>query len=562
MAPPTVVLASGHVVDAPGRTPPRFPPEQVPRVTAQVQQALDGWGVGTGTTVVTGGARGADLIVAEQGLARGAQILVCLALPQKEFERRSAELPDSDWVDRFRRVLKAADVRYLSEQANMVPGDDVFARTNRWMVEVATALDPKPHAVIVWDGKKGDSPGGTRDLVHRLGVDRPDQRICVIDPTPRAYEARQTIDRPKRLLSIDGGGLRGALSLEILAAIETGLRDRYGRPDLVLADYFDYVAGTSTGAIIAAALALGPPVDEVRRRYESLGHKTFARRFLPMQLRSRYKDEPLRRELDDLFGAHRTLGDPELRTLLLIVMYNTVTDSPWPVSNCTLAKYNRAERYLISPPDRNLDIPLAPLLRASTAAPVYFAPQTLEVGRKEFVFQDGGVTPFNNPALLLFLMATLPEYGLRWPVGEDRLLLVSVGTGSVAAAHPELRRGKVTLAFNARNLPPVFMNGVSVSQDLLCRSLGRCRAGRRIDRELGTRLGAIGVSGESMFTYVRYDADLSDEALKAFGVEDPKRRKRVRKLDAIKEVPLLQELGRRAAADVDLDRHFAGFLQM
>jgi hypothetical protein len=562
MVPPPVVLASGHVVDTPGRTPPRFPPEQVPRVTAHVQQALDGWGVGPGTTVVTGGARGADLIVAEQGLARGAKVVVCLALTQEEFERRSVELPDSDWVDRFRRVLKAAEVRYLSEQPDVVPGDDVFAQANRWMVEVATTLDPKPHAVIVWDGKQGDGPGGTRDLVRRLGVDRPDPRICVIDPTPRAYEARQQIDRPKRLLAIDGGGLRGALSLEILAVIEARLRDRYGRPDLVLADYFDYVAGTSTGAIIAAALALGQPVDEVRQRYESLGHKVFAKRILPMRLRSRYKDKPLRQELDDFFGAHRTLGDPELRTLLLVVMHNTQTDSPWPLSNCTLAKYNRADRNLISPPDRNLDIPLAPLVRASTAAPIYFAPQTLQVGRNPFLFQDGGVTPFNNPALLLFLMATLPEYGLGWPVGEDRLLLVSVGTGAAAAAHPKLRPGKVTLAFNARNLPPVFMNGASVSQDLVCRSFGRCRAGQQIDREFGSRLDATGVSGDNLFTYVRYNADLSDEALEDFGVKDPKRRKKARKLDAVKEVPLLQELGRRAAADVDLDRHFAGFLHM
>lgn len=560
MAPPTVVLASGHMIDAPGRTPPRFPPEQEGRVTVQVGRALDEWGVGPDTTVVTGGARGADLIVAEQGRKRGARVIVCLALGQEEFERRSVELPGSDWVDRFRAVLEGADVRYLAEQAGVVPGDDVFARVNRWMVEVATGLDRQPHAVIVWDGRQGDGPGGTRDLVRQLGVDRPDQRICVIDPTPRAYEERQELSRPKRLLAIDGGGLRGALSLEILAAIETGLRSRYHRPDLVLADYFDYVAGTSTGAIIAAALALGRPVDEVRRRYESLGQKVFARRFLPMQIRSRYKDGPLRKELDDFFGAGRTLGDPGLQTLLLVVMHNTVTDSPWPLSNCTLAKYNRADRNLISVPDRNLDIPLAPLVRASTAAPVYFEPQSLTVGRSEFLFQDGGVTPFNNPALLLFLMATLPEYGLRWPAGEESLLLVSVGTGSAAAVHPKLRPGKVTLAFNASNLPSVFMNGASVGQDLLCRSLGRCRAGQPLDREFGARLDVPGVSGQSLFTYVRYNADLSDEALEAFGVSDPKQRKRVRKLDAVKEIPLLQKLGRHAAADVDLDRHFAGFL--
>ena len=121
-------------------------------------------------------------------------------------------------------------------------------------------------------------------------------------------------------------------------------------------------------------------------------------------------------------------------------MHNTVTDSPWMLSNCTRAKYNRADRNLLSSPDRNLDIPLAPLIRASTAAPIYFAPEELHVSQHRFLFQDGGVTPFNNPALLLFLMATLPEYGLRWETGEDRLLIVSVGTGSSAATHPGLRR--------------------------------------------------------------------------------------------------------------------------
>lgn len=92
------------------------------------------------------------------------------------------------------------------------------------------------------------------------------------------------------------------------------------------------------------------------------------------------------------------------------------------------------------------------------------------------------------------------------------------------------------------------------------RSLGPCRAGRQIDREFGARLEQTGVSGNNLFTYVRYDADLSDEALKSSGIQDPKRRKRLRTLDAVDEIPLLQELGRRAAADVDLDRRLAGFL--
>jgi predicted acylesterase/phospholipase RssA len=70
------------------------------------------------------------------------------------------------------------------------------------------------------------------------------------------------------------------------------------------------VAGTSTGAIVAAALALGNPVDEVRRRYESLGRKVFAKRFPPLRLQALYKDAPLRRELDDFLALAWSLGDP------------------------------------------------------------------------------------------------------------------------------------------------------------------------------------------------------------------------------------------------------------
>jgi hypothetical protein len=286
----------------------------------------------------------------------------------------------------------------------------------------------------------------------------------------------------------------------------------------------------------------------------------FKRRLWPLQLRSRYRDGPLRRQLVEFFGADRTLGDPELRSLLLIVLHNAVTDSPWPLSNCTEAKYNRAERALLDPPDRNLDLPLATLIRGSTAAPVYFPPEPLRVGAHDFLFQDGGVTPFNNPALILFLMATLPEYGLGWPVGETKLLLVSVGTGSTAAAHPGLLATKVWIGFQAKTLPGIFMTGASVSQDLICRALGRTRAGDPIDVEFGDRTDLDGIAGTNYFTYLRYNADLSTCALNQAGITDPHAQHRLRKLDAVDSIPQLQTLGKRVGATIQLDPHLAGFL--
>lgn len=543
------------MVDLIDHPAPRFPADQVDRVTAEAGEALDRWEVGPATTVITGGARGADLIVAEQALARGARVMVCLALPADEFEQRSVLVPGTDWVTRFRKVIAASEVR-----AAPTGGGDPFENANSAMVELARQIDPDPYTLLVWNGRASRGAGGTADLIKRLKLDRPAERVAVIDPTRRRYQARQSADGPKRLLALDGGGIRGAVSIEILAAIESQLRARYRREDLVLADFFDYVAGTSTGAVIASALALGSPVAELRERYASLGRQVFKRQRPTRWGRAIYTDRGLRQQLEDMLGADRTLGSPEARSLLLLVMHNLVTDSPWSLSNCTRAKYNNADRNLLPAPDRNLDIPLTQLVRASAAAPVYFPPETLAIGRRKFVFQDGGITPHNNPAMLVFLMATLPEYGLAWRTGVNNMLLVSVGTGSWAAVHPALRSTKVNVGFHARNLPAVFMNGASVAHDLTCRSLGRCVTGPAIDREVGDRVGAASIGGEGMFTYARYDADLSDQALIEAGYHDLRVRRRLRKLDAVDCLPLLQQLGRRVAAHVDIEDQLRAFL--
>ena len=86
--------------------------------------------------------------------------------------------------------------------------------------------------------------------------------------TYRTFKDRLAPDGPKKLLALDGGGILGVLSLEFLAGIEVLLRRELGQgDDFVLADYFNYIAGTSTGAIIATCLAMGMPVARVREFY-------------------------------------------------------------------------------------------------------------------------------------------------------------------------------------------------------------------------------------------------------------------------------------------------------
>ena len=72
---------------------------------------------------------------------------------------------------------------------------------------------------------------------------------------------RLTAEGPKRILALDGGGIRGVLTLGFLERIEQILRDRHNNPNLRLSDYFDLIGGTSTGSIIASALAIGMEVS-------------------------------------------------------------------------------------------------------------------------------------------------------------------------------------------------------------------------------------------------------------------------------------------------------------
>ncbi|MEZ5259310.1 MAG: hypothetical protein R2705_21240 [Ilumatobacteraceae bacterium] len=84
------------------------------------------------------------------------------------------------------------------------------------------------------------------------------------------YESRQSFDGPKKLLSLDGGGLRGMLSLRVLSEIERQLREYRARPDLVLADEIRLHRRHSTGAIIAASLSLGFSVERIEQLYRRL----------------------------------------------------------------------------------------------------------------------------------------------------------------------------------------------------------------------------------------------------------------------------------------------------
>lgn len=318
----------------------------------------------------------------------------------------------------------------------------------------------------------------------------------------------------RKLLACDGGGIRGIISIEILAQIEKELRASSQNPKLLLADYFDYVAGTSTGAIIATLVALGKSVDEIREFYIESGAEMFEKARLWKRFKTKFHNDKLSAMLRRVIGEETGFGSDKLQTLLMIVLRNATTDSPWPLSNNPNAKYN-----LPGTKGRNTDLPLWQLVRASTAAPTYFPPEVIKIDPHEFVFVDGGVTMYNDPAFHLFLMATTEPYRLCWPTGEEKMLLISVGTGASANANANLSPEEMNLLYNAGTVPGALMSAALHEQDFLCRIFGKCLAGEALDREVGNLIGQGIRDVPKLFTYARYNAELSREGLNALASE-------------------------------------------
>jgi predicted acylesterase/phospholipase RssA len=354
---------------------------------------------------------------------------------------------------------------------------------------------------------------------------------------------------PKRILALDGGGLRGILSLGFLQKIETILRQRHGNNgDFRLSHYFDLIAGTSTGAIIATALAMGWTVEEIRKKYLELGGRVFKRSFLRKGLfRAKYKKGKLIKELINVCGRDTVLGGPELKTGLLIMTKRLDTGSPWPISN------NPKGQYFTSRPDGmigNGEYPLWQVVRSSTAAPAFFDPETITIVEKTSYepvigqFVDGGVSPFNNPALQAFMYATLDGYRMGWTAGADNILLVSVGTGT---ADPNVKKS-IFSARHAINALLSLVNDCASLQETLLQWMSSSPTSREIDGEIGD-LGNDLLAGIPLLTYLRYNLNLRKESVQKLdpSLTDPRMIKSLSRMDVPENMGVLHKLGVLAA---------------
>ncbi|MBK6932452.1 MAG: patatin-like phospholipase family protein [Saprospirales bacterium] len=333
--------------------------------------------------------------------------------------------------------------------------------------------------------------------------------------------ARLTAPGPKRMLALDGGGIRGAIALGFLEKIEKILRDRHGNPNLLLCDYFDLIGGTSTGAIIATMLATGRSVSELIELYNNLGGKIFGDKYSVLQigakLKASYDDAPLQAELKNIFGDIH-LGDDAIRTGVCVTAKRADTFSTWAMINHPKAKYFEPAR-----PGEigNKDYLLREVVRASTAAPTYFLPQRINIGNRQATFIDGGISMANNPALQLFLVATLKGFPFHWPIGADKLMLVSIGTGTFTkVVDAEKIAGNNMLEW-AATIPDMFMEDATFQNQLLLQYLSESPTAIEIDSEVGDLKGDV-LTGKPALHYLRYQAYLEQPDTLPDGAQEDK----------------------------------------
>ncbi len=375
---------------------------------------------------------------------------------------------------------------------------------------------------------------------------------------------------PKRILAVDGGGLRGIFTLELLKRIEDILKARHGE-GFRLGHYFDLLAGTSTGSVIAASLALGMTVDEVRAKYDALGRGVFKKTLLRKGLtRAKYDKNKLVDALKDTFGADTRMRSEEIQSGLLVMTKRRDTGSPWPLSNNPAGKYfsgNKERSYI-----PNGDYPLWSVVRASTAAPAFFKGEKIEIAREPGMppvigeFVDGGVSPFNNPALQAFMYATLEGHRVNWPTGADKILMVSLGTGARDPAvkstgfqlsSPVKSLASMTEASNAVKSLVSMMDDCNALVQTMLQWMSSGPSAERIDREMGDLSNDL-LAPVPLMSYLRYNMELSGDSLcRELGMRlDDKTLKKLAKMDVPDNMPILSEIGEAAAVKLIDESNF------
>jgi uncharacterized protein len=310
-----------------------------------------------------------------------------------------------------------------------------------------------------------------------------------------------------RILSIDGGGIRGVIPATILARLEQRIQRESGNPHARLIDYFDFLAGTSTGGIITAILNTSESEQEPNKpKYTAQDLLGFYEREGPKIFKAKW--------LAKFFGgiglADEKYNVASLEAVLLSNLWtNWLSQMMKP---CLIPAYNLEEgkTHFFCSHDHQRgtkdekEFMVRDVCRATSAAPSYFEPARIENARKAFKpFIDGGVFA-NNPTL-----CAIAEVGkAKGAFSPKDMFVLSLGTGRVQTTYSFNRWKKAVALLIVPELINIMMDGVSETTHFVTKKLFD-------NLQVGNQ-------------YVRFDPTLSDAALAQMDNAKPENISRLR----------------------------------
>jgi uncharacterized protein len=273
-----------------------------------------------------------------------------------------------------------------------------------------------------------------------------------------------------RILSIDGGGIRGVIPATILEALEERIQKLTNNPEARLIDYFDFLAGTSTGGIIVSIL--NTPKSEQEPHLPKFSTKDVLN-FYTTKGSSIFKGRWFSRILGSIGLADEKYDVTSLEELL-----NTKLGNNWlskMLKPCLIPAYNleMGSTYFFCSQDHEVetkeyrDYYSKDVCRATSAAPSYFEPARIRNANKDFYpFIDGGVFA-NNPTL-----CAIAEVGKA--IGSftpKEMFVLSLGTGRVQQSYSFNRFRKAIALLIIPDLINIMMDGVSETTHYITKKL-------------------------------------------------------------------------------------------
>ncbi len=167
--PGQVILFSGHMIDAPGRQTPRFPPDKEPVAAKAIAGALEELDAGENDLCICGGACGGDILFAEAALKRGVLVELYIPFDVPTFLKKSVEFAGDDWRDRFFAIKSRAVLHVLPLERQTAAHANPYEQNNLWMLEAAQRFGAdKVDFVCLSNGLEGDKSGGAWHLMEEV----------------------------------------------------------------------------------------------------------------------------------------------------------------------------------------------------------------------------------------------------------------------------------------------------------------------------------------------------------------------------------------------------------